>query len=153
MTGESDVTEYTVFVIILAHFRLRYSRALRGITTGWDDIDCLEKRGVDAGPNGEDDIQLSFGFRDTEGCWEVGRAVLGEYTCGTWVGRGAVWHGKDVARLCPDGAWVGGGAAGSSLTCRRNRLSVGIALLAGPVVGVRCANEEKEDELAERDPV
>lgn len=78
MTGEPDVAEYTAFVIVLAHFRLRYSRALRGITIGCDDIDCLEKRGVDAGPNGEDDIQLSFGFRDTEGFGEIGREALGE---------------------------------------------------------------------------
>lgn len=78
VTGEPDVVEYAAFVIVLAHFCLRYSRALRGITTGCDDIDCLEKRGVDAGPNGEDDIQLSFGFRDTEDFWEVGRAALGE---------------------------------------------------------------------------
>lgn len=72
------MAEYTAFVIVLAHFRLRYSRALRGITTGCNDIDCLEKRGVDAGPNGEDDIQLSFGFLDTGGFGEVGRATLGE---------------------------------------------------------------------------
>jgi hypothetical protein len=78
LAGEPDLGEYVAFVIVLAHFRLRYSRALRGITTGCDDIDCLEKRGVDAGPNGEDDIQLSFGFRDTEDFGEVGRATLGE---------------------------------------------------------------------------
>lgn len=77
-TGEPDAPEYTVFVIMLAHFRRRYSLALRGITTGCDDIACLEKRGVNAGPNGVDDIQLSSGFRDTEGFRETGRATLGE---------------------------------------------------------------------------
>lgn len=64
---------------------------------------------------------------------------------------GTVWLGNDAERLCPNinGAWVGSGAAGSSLACRRNRLSVEIVLLTDPVVGARCACDEKEDELAE----
>lgn len=45
-----------------------------------------------------------------------------------WAGGGTVWHGKDADRLCPNGAWVGSGAVGTSLACRRNRLSVGITL-------------------------
>lgn len=146
VTGEPNVAEE--FVIVLTHFLLRYSRALRGITTGFDDIDCLEKRGVDAGPNGEDDIQLSFGFRDTEGFGEVdGREALGEYVCGIWAGRRVV-NGKEDVRLWLNGAWVGSGTTGSSLACRRNRPKVGIALvlLTGAVVR---ACEENEDELAE----
>lgn len=129
MTGESDVTESTTLVMLVRFF-LWYSRALRGMTTGWNDIDCLEKRGVVAGPNGDDDIQLSSGLRETEGPGAVdGRGVRGEYVWGMCTGVETVVDVKEVERLCPNGAWVGGGGNGSSLACRRKRLEIVLLLL------------------------
>lgn len=101
------------------------------MTTGLRDIDCLEKRGVDAGPNGDDETQLSLGSRETEGPGEVdGRGACGEYALGMCGGGEAALCVKDVERrLCPNGGWVGGGGDGSSLVGRRKRLRVGIVLV------------------------
>jgi hypothetical protein len=129
------------------------------MTTGFDDTACLEKRGVVAGPNGEDDIQLSSGFRETEGPGAVvgRREARGEYVLGMCAGGEAVPCGNDSERLCPNGAWVGCGGDGSSLACRRNRLSVGIApvllVCATGCLEALCAWDENEDALAAREPV
>lgn len=91
-------------------FCLRYSLALRGMTTAGEAMASLENFGVWAGPKGEDDIQLEEGSRDLEGgclavlaseSGDVGRGDEREYACGI-VGDGTRgWTGNDAGREWP----------------------------------------------------